>query len=264
MTPPRTSHRRVTGARAAVLALFVLSAAGPAPAAAFDVEGGGLPPASRRQPGAQPPLPGVAASTAGGPAAARSGGAVAGMAAEVSRWAKAYNNFVAGAAKVSQLISFACGFWLTFSSPFALVFSAMTFRAQEAFLCAFLIPFGMLMVGMEVPLAAVQRVLQQYFFFVYTRPGRAAFVVHVAVIAWTCKHVSGARRTRVPTRSARPTRPARPARPTHPQRLDVYLTRGACPPPDSRGPAHHLTRGACQPPDSRGLPAVDAALRRLG
>ena len=100
-----------------------------------------------------------------------------------------YTNFVAGAAKVSQLISFGCGFWLTFSSPFALVFSALSLKFQEAVLCAFLIPFGMLMVGMEVPLQAVQRVLQQYFFFVYTRPGRGAFVVHVAACAWMCSRV---------------------------------------------------------------------------
>ena len=163
------------------------------PVGAFDVEGGG-PAAVPRRPGALPP-PGAAP----GPSLVqRPGLAVAGAAAEVSKWYRAYQSFVAAAAKVSQLISFACGVWLIFSTPFALVGSAITLRFQEGALCVYLALFGALMVSMEVPLSAVQSILQRYFFFVYTRPGRGAFVVHVAVVASACKHV---RNPMAPTRA---------------------------------------------------------------
>ena len=112
-------------------------------AAGFDVEGGRAPASAlRRPPGAaQPPGSGVplGAQPPQGPLTTSApGGAVAGAKATVSRWVRMYTNFVAGAAKVSQLISFGCGFWLTFSSPFALVFSALSgslIRGQNAYLC---------------------------------------------------------------------------------------------------------------------------------
>ena len=56
------------------------------------------------------------------------------------------------------------------------------------------ITLGLLMLGVEIPLSAVQNMLRQYFFFVYTRPGRAAFVVNVALVTFMCKQVR-----RVPT-----------------------------------------------------------------
>jgi len=115
--------------------------------------------------------------------------AVADAAATVSKWYRAYQGFVAAAAKVSQLISFCCGVWLVLTAPFAIIGSAITMRIPDAILCAFLGAWGLLMMGMELPLNAVQRVLQQYFFFAYTRPGRGLLVTHVAVIAWACKHV---------------------------------------------------------------------------
>ena len=109
--------------------------------------------------------------------------------AKVGKWLRAYQGFVAGAAKVSQLISFVCGVWLLFSSPFAIVFSLMTARVPDAILCGFLGVFGVLLSLLELPIGAVQRVLQQYFFFAYTRPGRAALVVLIATIAWACAKV---------------------------------------------------------------------------
>jgi|LauGreDrversion4_1035100.scaffolds.fasta_scaffold29420_1 hypothetical protein len=109
--------------------------------------------------------------------------------AKVGKWLRAYQGFVAGAAKVSQLISFVCGVWLLFSSPFAIVFSLMTARVPDAILCGFLGVFGVMLSLLELPIGAVQRVLQQYFFFAYTRPGRAALVVLIATIAWACAKV---------------------------------------------------------------------------
>jgi len=45
------------------------------------------------------------------------------------------------------------------------------------------------MAGIEIPLGALQKMLKAYFYFVYTRTGRAAFVSLVACIAYTIKHV---------------------------------------------------------------------------
>ena len=114
----------------------------------------------------------------------------------MSKWWKAYQAFVAGAAKVSQLISFVCGVWLLFSSPFAVVFSVMTARVQEAILCASLSFFGVLLALLEIPIGAVQGVLQQYFFFAYTRLGRGALVVLIAAITWACTKVRGSTQNR--------------------------------------------------------------------
>jgi len=151
----------------------------------IDVEGGG--PASRPgpprgAPGRGPPL--ATAGARGGPQ-----GTIAGAREEFSKWYRMYQGFVAGAAKVSQLISFVAGIWLIFSSPFAVVFSVMTARVQEAILCGFLAVFGVLLSMLELPIGAVQRVLQQYFFFAYTRPGRAALVVLIATITAACSKV---------------------------------------------------------------------------
>ncbi|KAL3910824.1 MAG: hypothetical protein SGPRY_008915 [Prymnesium sp.] len=108
---------------------------------------------------------------------------------EVSKWYARYQGFVAGAAKVSRFISMGCGVWLVLTTPFALVTSCFSLRAPEALLCAYLCSMGVLMFAIEVPLGALQRVIKQYFLFVFTRPGRAAFVVLVATIASTIKHV---------------------------------------------------------------------------
>lgn len=155
----------------------------------FDVEGGRPKlPAAGQRPGL-PPLAGAGSR----PAVASGGGSVSGAVAEasakVNKWYRAYQGFIAGAAKVSQLISFGCGTWLAISTPFALIGSIIGLKLHEAALVLYLGLFGVLMCGMEVPLGSVQRVLQQYFFILFTRPGRALFVGHVAAIAWTCNHV---------------------------------------------------------------------------
>ncbi len=161
--------------------------------AAFDVEGGGGrgPPANMpraRQSG--PPLAGAS----GPPRMAvqqqgRVSSGVAEVSAKVSKWYRWYQNFIAAAAKVSQLISFMTGIWLTLSTPFSLLGSVFSMRVQDVVLIIYLGLFGVLMMGIEVPLGAVQRLLRQYFFFVFTRTGRALFVAHVAAVAWVCHHV---------------------------------------------------------------------------
>ena len=50
--------------------------------------------------------------------------------------------------------------------------------------------YGLLLLGVELPLSAVQNICRQYFFFIYTRPGRTVFVTNVALIAWVCSSVS--------------------------------------------------------------------------
>ena len=168
----------------------LLAVAAVAGAHGFDVEGGASKPGLRPSaPGAGPPL----AQQQGGDRPAVQGGGIQGQIggakAKMSKWYRTYQSFVAAAAKVSQLISFCCGVWLVLSMPLSLVASSIMLRFDEAFLIVYLALYGVLMLGMELPLGAVQRVLQQYFFFAYTRPGRGAFVVHVAIVAWACKHV---------------------------------------------------------------------------
>jgi len=169
----------------AVRSLVVACALLPASCLQIDVEGGG--------PGSRPALGRRDGASFDGAAPQRTTvgatSAVAGARAEVSKWWRAYQGFVAGAAKVSQLISFMCGLWLLFSSPFAIVFSVMTGRVPEVFLCGFLSVFGVLLAMLEVPVGAVQRVLQQYFFFAYTRPGRGALVVLIAAVSWVCTKI---------------------------------------------------------------------------
>lgn len=155
----------------------------------FDVEGGAAAANAPRR----PPTPGMMQPAAGQRSAVASGKArIDGVGKEFSKWYRAYQGFVAGAAKVSQLISFCCGFWLFVTSPFALLGSAFSLRLEEVGLVGFLMLYGILLVGMEIPLGAVQRILQQYFFFVYTRVGRGLFVCKVALMAWACKSVRAA------------------------------------------------------------------------
>ena len=109
---------------------------------------------------------------------------------KVSGWYRAYQGFVAAAAKVNQLISFGCGVWLLMSTPLSVVSTLISLKFTEAFMVLFLGLYGLLLLGVELPLSAVQNICRQYFFFVYTRPGRAVFVINVALIAWVCSSVS--------------------------------------------------------------------------
>ena len=123
------------------------------------------------------------------------GGQMAGAAAKVSGWYRAYQGFVAAAAKVNQLISFGCGVWLLMSTPLSVVSTLISLKFTEAFMVLFLGLYGLLLLGVELPLSAVQNICRQYFFFVYTRPGRAVFVINVALIAWVCSSVSAQSRS---------------------------------------------------------------------
>ncbi|KAL1524514.1 hypothetical protein AB1Y20_019407 [Prymnesium parvum] len=113
----------------------------------------------------------------------------AGIRGEVSKWYARYQGFVSGAAKVSRFISMGCGVWLVVTTPFALIGSAFGLRPSEIMLCGYLCIFGVLMFAIEVPLGALQRLIKQYFLFIFTRGGRAAFIVLAATIASSIKHV---------------------------------------------------------------------------
>ena len=182
-------------ARATVALSAVILATLPHAALAFDVQGpGGGPPRGPQQGG-----PGGGPQLGGGPQQQQQqmqqrgnsiGGQMAGAAAKVSGWYRAYQGFVAAAAKVNQLISFGCGVWLLMSTPLSVVSTLISLKFTEAFMVLFLGLYGLLLLGVELPLSAVQNICRQYFFFVYTRPGRAVFVINVALIAWVCSSVS--------------------------------------------------------------------------
>lgn len=171
--------------RVPLLAVVLLASA--TDVAAFDVEGGAPKPALR------PQMPGAPQASADQmPPAVRQGGIggqIGNAKAEFSKWYRAYQSFVAGAARVSQLISFICGIWLVISAPLSIIGAVITMSIPDALIILYLAMFGVLLAGMEIPLGAVQRVLKSYFFFAYTRPGRAAFVAHVAILAWGTKHI---------------------------------------------------------------------------
>lgn len=160
-------------------------------AAAFDVEGG-RPPAFPRP--AQPPgalgvgtpgaAPVVASAGAGG---AKS--AVAGVTTRVTNMARRYQAFIAATAKVSRGISMACGLWLVLGTPFVLLKSGFTLRAGDAVMSIYLATFGILMFLVELPLSQVQKLLQSYVFCLYTKWGRAYFLILAATTAWTLDKV---------------------------------------------------------------------------
>ena len=153
----------------------------------YDVEGGGGP-----RPGPRPPAPGAGLPLGQPPQAQGARNAVTGLdsaKAEMSKWYRAYQGFISGAAKVNQIISFLCGIWLIFSWPLTMLAAALTLQFTDAAVITLLGIYGVLLAGVEVPLGAVQRVLRQYFFFIYTRTGRALFVVQVAVLAYVAKQV---------------------------------------------------------------------------
>ena len=160
------------GARALALALALCAIAS---VGAFDVEGGGG--------GARPQMP--RAAVAGAPAAQQEG-----LVAKVGKWGRAYQGFVAGAAKVSRWINFGTGCWLVLSTPLTVLASGLTLRPAEAVLICYLGFFGVMMAGQNVPLGGMQRIFQTYFRFLYTELGRVGFFTLVLAIAWSCAQVS--------------------------------------------------------------------------
>ena len=98
-------------ARATVALSVVLLATLPHATLGFDVQGpGGGPPRGPQQGG---PGGGLQQQQQQMQQRGNSiGGQMAGAAAKVSGWYRAYQGFVAAAAKVNQLISFGCGVWL--------------------------------------------------------------------------------------------------------------------------------------------------------
>ena len=108
----------------------------------------------------------------------------------MGKWGRAYQGFVAGAAKVSRWINFGTGCWLVLSTPLTVVASGLTLRPAEAVLICYLGFFGVMMAGQNVPLGGMQRIFQTYFRFLYTELGRVGFFTLVLAIAWSCAQVS--------------------------------------------------------------------------
>ena len=158
-------------ALALALALCAIASVG-----AFDVEGGGVA-------GARPQMP--RAAVAGAPAAQQEG-----LVAKVGKWGRAYQGFVAGAAKVSRWINFGTGCWLVLSTPLTVLASGLTLRPAEVVLICYLGFYGVMMAGQNVPLGGMQRIFQTYFRFLYTELGRVGFFTLVLAIAWSCAQVS--------------------------------------------------------------------------
>ena len=146
----------------------------------FDVEGGSRP--SFPRPAQQIATP---AAVAPQEALGTARSAVAGM----TKLARRYQAFITATAKVSRGISMGCGLWLIIGTPLVLLKSGFTFRAGDAVLSLYLATFGMLMFLVEVPLGQLQKFLQSYIFFMYTRWGRAYFLVLTATTAWTLAKV---------------------------------------------------------------------------
>ena len=131
--------------------LIVVVLAATTDVAAFDVEGGAPKPALR------PQVPG-APQAAGDqmPPAMRPGGIsgqIGNAKAEFSKWYRMYQGFVAGAAKVSQLISFICGVWLVISAPLSIIGAVITIVLARGLIISVLRPFLTLLVAMSCALA---------------------------------------------------------------------------------------------------------------
>jgi len=106
-----------------------------------------------------------------------------------TKWVQRYQGFVSGAAKVSKWINVGCGAWLVVSTPVSAVSSAITLRPADVVLSLYLGMFGAMMAGIELPIGPLKRIFELYFRFMYTTHGRMGFMVLVACIAWSCRHV---------------------------------------------------------------------------
>ena len=173
--------RRAPGGAASLLRLGLIAACALV-APAIDVEGGGP----------RPPRPATGApSTLAQGAPGMPGRSTVGEVREqVGRYVRMYQGFVSACAKASRFINVGSGCMLAVSCPFAVLGSVLTGRIPEAFLVGFLAYFGLLLAGVELPIPVVQRMLQNYFRFMYTTYGRLGFTMLVASVAWACNQVS--------------------------------------------------------------------------
>ena len=132
-------------------------------AIAFDVEGG-RPTAFPAQRPPAPTLGGAPGQAVPPPDSARPAAT-----GKVTRWVRQYQSFIAATAKVSRGISMAVGLWLILGTPVVLIKSGVTLRAGDAIMSIYLATFGLLMFMVEVPLGPLQKFLQGYAFFMYTK-----------------------------------------------------------------------------------------------
>ncbi|KAJ1631811.1 hypothetical protein T492DRAFT_993114 [Pavlovales sp. CCMP2436] len=93
---------------------------------------------------------------------------------------------VQGAARHARWFNVANGLLLMLTGPFNIILSALTLKLVDVLTSAYLSLFGVLLVAMEVPLGSLQRPMREYFKFLYTRFGRAFFLVLVSNLAMVC------------------------------------------------------------------------------
>lgn len=96
---------------------------------------------------------------------------------------------VQGAARHARWFNVANGMLLMVTGPFNIILSALTLKPVDVMTSAYLSMFGVLLVAMEVPLGSLQRPMREYFRFLYTRFGRAFFLVLVSNLAMVCGKV---------------------------------------------------------------------------
>lgn len=96
---------------------------------------------------------------------------------------------VHGAARHARWFNVANGMLLIVTGPFNIIISALTLKLADLMTSAYLSMFGVLLVAMEVPLSSLQRPMREYFKFLYTRFGRAFFLVLVGNLAMVCGKV---------------------------------------------------------------------------
>merc|ERR1719310_1863765 len=109
---------------------------------------------------------------------------------KVSNLVQRYRGFIAATSKVSRGISMACGLWLIAGTPIALIKSGLYLRPGDAVMTVYLATFGLLMFVVELPFPPqLQKLLQTYLLFMYTRWGRCYFLVLTAATTWTVGQV---------------------------------------------------------------------------
>lgn len=96
---------------------------------------------------------------------------------------------VQGAARHARWFNVANGMLLIVTGPFNIILSALTLKLVDVMTSAYLSLFGVLLVAMEIPLSSLQRPMREYFRFLYTRFGRAFFLVLVSNLAMVCGKV---------------------------------------------------------------------------
>lgn len=108
---------------------------------------------------------------------------------EVQRHIANTKAMVEGASRHARWFNLLNGMLLIVTGPFNIILSAITLKLGDLMTSVYLSMFGVLLVAMEIPLGSLQQPLREYFKFLYTRFGRATFLVLVSNLAMVCGKV---------------------------------------------------------------------------